>query len=729
MIRVREGRTCRVPHGSSNQIVFRFLCIIACVVLLVGAFSLADAQPDEATLFTEGYQAYLKGETDKAIETLNAVLTQYPKGRVRDVTLYWLGKSYQKTGRTQEALAAFRELKAQFPQSAMVGHAARQVLALEKQAPSEQATPPDPTIASAPPVEPSATLKPQAPPDQPPLAKFDKSDAPPIVVAAPAPQPTTAPKVAASKEAVKPARPKQGSAPPAKASRRPLLSAPPAGESVFLVVGQVAGLEVTDVGGRHVAIAGDAVMVSFEVMNRGNADDAFLLAATLPPSYQAVFVPHPAGSGSVNDGDLPVTETPRLGVGERARFILKARLPSAMSDGMAQLFEIKVSSKSDSSVSHSAPTTLVASAPVLRGTVVVDHTKVKPGDPVSHTLSLSNVGSADARSAKVIVTYPGSLRLIQTAPPASSVDPHGHTVTWDLARMAPKDRPVVRLDFRVSDGALADQELGVQVVLQSTVGEHTVAIVSPTSRVEAVAGVRVAAAEAFRTVFPRETLVLPFTLRNTGNAADRFALKVEGGQGNGVLLVEDRNRDGVRQQDEPVVEMTRLLTPQEEIMLLTELSVPAETLDATRHAIRLAATSERSRSVVAETGSLVVIARPMVAVATQMTTKESTPGKVFSYQLVATNTGTSPARRVLVSERLPPELEFVDAQPKPGQIEGQRLAWEIADLGSGQQEVLTVGVRIKKGLAAGTAVRKATMVRYRDMKEQLYESSPAGEGP
>jgi len=116
-------------------------------------------------------------------------------------------------------------------------------------------------------------------------------------------------------------------------------------------------------------------------------------------------------------------------------------------------------------------------------------------------------------------------------------------------------------------------------------------------------------------------------------------------------------------------------------------------------------------------------------VATQMAAKEGIPGKVFSYQLVATNTGTSPARRVLVSESLPPELEFVDAQPKPGQIEGQRLAWEIADLGSGQQEVLTVGVRVKKGIAAGTSVRKSTMVRYRDMKDQVYESSPGRDGP
>jgi uncharacterized repeat protein (TIGR01451 family) len=488
-------------------------------------------------------------------------------------------------------------------------------------------------------------------------------------------------------------------------------------------------MEVTDVGGRYVAISGDSVTVPFGAANRGNAEDAFLLISTLPPSYQAVFFHDPDGSGRVKTGEPSVTETPRLVAGQRARFILRARLPIEMSNGAAQPFEIKVSSKSDPAVSHAAPTTLVASAPALRGTFALDRAKVKPGDAVSYTLALSNVGSADARSARIIVSYPGALRLVQVTPSASSVDPQVHTVTWDLARLAPNDRPAVRLDFRVSDDALADQDLGVRAVLQSAVGEQTVSIVSSVAKVEAVAGVRVTGAEAFRTVFPRETVLLPFTLRNTGNGTDRFVLKSQSDLGGRVTVVEDRNRDGVRQQDEPVVEMTRPLNPQEEIALLAELAVPSDASDAKRHSIRLTATSERSRSVIAETGRLVVVARPVVAVATQMTAKEGIPGKVFSYQLVATNTGTSPARRVLVSESLPPELEFVDAQPKPGQIEGQRLAWEIADLGSGQQEVLTVGVRIKKGVPAGTRVRKSTMVRYRDMKDQIYESSSGREGP
>jgi len=256
-----------------------------------------------------------------------------------------------------------------------------------------------------------------------------------------------------------------------------------------------------------------------------------------------------------------------------------------------------------------------------------------------------------------------------------------------------------------------------------------VSVVSLVTKIEAVAGVRVVGAEAPRTVFPRETVYVPFTVRNTGNGPDRFALRTQSDLGAGVTLVEDRNHDGVRQPDEPVVDTTRLLNPQEELTLLAELAVPSDAMDAKQHSVRLVAASERSRSVVSESGRLLVVARPVVAVATQIASKEGIPGKVFSYQLVCTNTGTSPAKRVLVSESLSPELEYVDAQPRPGQIEGQRLAWEITDLGSGQQEILTVGVRVKAGIPAGTPIRKTTQVRYRDLRDQVYESGPSREAP
>jgi uncharacterized repeat protein (TIGR01451 family) len=515
-------------------------------------------------------------------------------------------------------------------------------------------------------------------------------------------------------------KPRVPAKPAVVARKEPPLHAPQPGESVFLVVERVASVEIGGAPAALTSIPGETVTIPFDVANKGNGDDAFVLTSTLPPAYQAAFFHDAVGTGQVRAGEPSVTETPRLAMGQKTRFLLRARLPIELLDGARQAFEIKASSKADPTVSQAAPVALTASAPSLRGVFALDRKTVKPGEAVSYTLTVQNAGSANSRLARVVVSYPGSLSLASATPPAASADPLTHMASWDLDRLAPRDRKALRLDFRVREDALADQDLVVRAVLQSAQGEPAVSVVSAGARVESVAGVRVAGIDAPRTVFPRETIFIPFTLKNTGNGPDKFSVRAQGDAG-AVSVYEDRNRDGIRQPDEPLVEMTRILNPQEEVSLLASLTVPAGEPDARRQAVRVVAASERTRSVTAESARQIVVSRPIVTIATQMASKEGVPGKVFSYQLVCTNTGTSPARRVTISESLPPELEFVDSQPRPGRVDGQRLAWEIADLGSGQKEVLTVGVRVKRGIPAGTAVRKATSVRYTDLRDQVYE--------
>ncbi|MBI1865951.1 MAG: DUF11 domain-containing protein, partial [Nitrospirae bacterium] len=169
---------------------------------------------------------------------------------------------------------------------------------------------------------------------------------------------------------------------------------------------------------------------------------------------------------------------------------LRARLPIELLDGARQTFEIKASSKSDPTVSQAAPVALTSSAPSLRGVFALDRKTVKPGEAVSYTLTVQNAGSANARLARVVVSYPGSLSLSSAGPAATSADPLTHVASWDLDLLAPRDRKALRLDFRVREDALADQDLVVRAVLQSAQGEPVVSVVSAAAKVESVAGVR-----------------------------------------------------------------------------------------------------------------------------------------------------------------------------------------------------------------------------------------------
>src|SRR2546430_17400260 len=161
----------------------------------------------------------------------------------------------------------------------------------------------------------------------------------------------------------KPAPGTPGRRPPPVAPTRPPLAAPPAGETVFLVVERVASVDVAEVRAQYVATSGDTIVVPFVITNRGNAEDAFQLTSTLPPSFQPAFFHDVEGTGQVRTEEPSVTETLRLGIGEKARFVLRARVPVEMSDAFAQEFEVKATSKSDPSGSQAPPTALPASPP------------------------------------------------------------------------------------------------------------------------------------------------------------------------------------------------------------------------------------------------------------------------------------------------------------------------------------------------------------------------------
>src|SRR5256712_14070695 len=226
-------------------------------------------------------------------------------------------------------------------------------------------------------------------------------------------------------------------------------------------------MELSGVRAQYDAASGETIVIPFVVTNRGNAEDAFQLTSTLPPSFQPAFFHDVEGTGHISAEEPSVTETPRLGIGQKARFVLRARVPVEMSDGVAQAFEIKATSRFDPSVSQAAPTALVASAPSLRGTLLVDRTNVKPGDTLSYTLSLTNAVSADARLAPPLASTPAAPRLPGTAPSATSIDSEVHTVPSALVPMPPNDRRAVRLDFRVGEDALADQDIVIRALLQS----------------------------------------------------------------------------------------------------------------------------------------------------------------------------------------------------------------------------------------------------------------------
>ncbi|MBI1865795.1 MAG: tetratricopeptide repeat protein, partial [Nitrospirae bacterium] len=220
----------RVSPFISGLLSTKLLFLAALAALLLVVPGPVRAETDETTLFMNGYQAHLQGENDKAIATLNDVIKKYPKGKMTDLALYWLGKTYVKVGRPQDAIQAFRTLKTKHPKSAMAPLASEQLARLEKEQvaalpPSKEPSADKPPEGLAPPTRlvPERKVEPERPAPPPPVvAKKEPPPAPekkePIAKATPPPAPK--PAVVAKPPAVaKIEEPPQ--APPVKEAKPP----------------------------------------------------------------------------------------------------------------------------------------------------------------------------------------------------------------------------------------------------------------------------------------------------------------------------------------------------------------------------------------------------------------------------------------------------------------------------------------------------------------------------
>ena len=84
---------------------------------------------------------------------------------------------------------------------------------------------------------------------------------------------------------------------------------------------------------------------------------------------------------------------------------------------------------------------VVSSSPVLLTSKSVDEHEVSPGDVVTYTITVENVGTEDATNLTITDTLPASLELL-TAEPNGSVDSGSNTATWTLADLAVGATPV-----------------------------------------------------------------------------------------------------------------------------------------------------------------------------------------------------------------------------------------------------------------------------------------------
>ncbi|HUK55431.1 MAG TPA: tetratricopeptide repeat protein [Nitrospiria bacterium] len=657
----------------------------------------AAEEQEDTTLFYQGQSLMEKKHPEEAATKFNELLKKYPKSNIRDLTFYWLGRAYLDLHRTSEAETILHELQREFPDSPLVPKLNKEVAA--------RSLKPQPPVAEA--VPPATAPKPSKPAPPPKVA--EKSVSPPA-------SPST--KSAAPSPAPKPPAPRKTKPPVVQT-----LPVPAGGSSkgFSLTITQVADLKVEAKEVQLSVYPGESGAIPFQVTNTGNAEDSFTFRTTLPPEYQPVFYLDSNGNGQIDASERAVQATPSLDVNRSASAVLVLHLPPTTPDGQRQEFEILVSSSFDPNISQLVKAAVNSKGPLIRADFKADKERVKPGDRLSYTLVLQNTGSAEAREVKFQYTYHPNLIFLSAQPTPNIVEQASRTLAWTLDNFPSQSSKRMEVRFKVGDEATAGQEITNRGGLEMAAGGEPMLLSSPLVTVEQVAMVNLEGSREEMTVTPGDILDLPYLVKNMGNGADSFSLRLEGDEAVEGLVYTDQNNDGRYESGEPVLTETPPLGSREAFPVMVHVTVPVRQADGQKLEARLMAQSKLDRAVSARTTKVFHYTLPIVTVSTQQGARDSIPGGIISYQLTAINSGSGIARNVVITDLLPTELEYVNSDPQPSDRPEGGLVWQVTELAPNQKKVFVVNVKTKTGLRAGTVIQKDTRVRYSDLNGNRYE--------
>lgn len=670
--------------------LFIYRLLLAVLPILMISNAIAQEKGD-ADLFYQGQTLVEKQQPKAAAVKFNNLLEQYPDSNIRDLALFWLGRVYLELGQTPKAQETFQKLRREYPESPLVLMLKREIAAAPSKPPGE--------VAKA--VPPKKIIKPSEPP------KTAKKPVKPEGVQK------------------KPSEPVRKSAGPRKTKPAVTKTLPiPSGgvhKGFTLTITQVADLRVESKRDRLQIYPGESGVIPLRIINAGNAEDSFSLRTTLPPEYQPVFYADTNGNGRPDTGERPIQSTPPLDMNGGFSVLLQIRVPKQAADGLTKEFEVLVFSKFDPNIAQLVKASATARGPLIRADFKVDKGRVRPGDRLSFTLILENTGSAEAREVKFQYGYHPNLVFLSADPTPHIVEQVTRMLAWKMDTLPSGATRQMKVHFKVGDEARAGQDIVNHGSLDISAGGEPMLLASPIVVVRQVAMVKLEGSQEEMAVTPGDVLDLPYVIKNTGNGADGFRLRVEGSDVLEALVYHDQNNDGLYQLTEPVLTETPELASREAFPVMVRIKVPLHQSDGQKLEARLIARSKLDQAVFADTTKLFHYTLPIVNVSTQQGSRESVPGGIISYQLTAINSGSGIARDVVITDLLPAELQYVHSDPEPFKREEGDLEWRVAELAPNQKKVFIVNLKTRPGLRAGTVIQKETRIRYSDLNGNRYQ--------
>jgi len=720
----------------------------------------------EQAMFTRGQNLYTQARYEQAATVLQEFLKTYPRSIITDLTLLWLGRSYMQLGKIQDAEQIGQRLRA-IKDTPFADIYDNELQAARREAPTRMnantATASN-TAKSNPPSAPSPSPAPSSSPvvknsnsntgqtaqvttptqggvgdgagnanKQPTAVKRDRRATPPTMTNT---QSNANTNQAGRSTIPPPVRPSVNNntsttgavvAPsPANTSTSidnppPTTSQPPSTGGLNIFVKQVPNLMLGLRRSAETAIPGQTVQLPLTVTNAGNKADQFRLETDLPAEYQPTFSLAQGGS----DTGLPILVTPQLAQGASIDVLLNLRVPETATDGQQRRFFVRAASQADYQVVKVTDGAINIVAAALSATSDVSQQSVMPGETFTQTIRVRNTGTSAARSSRTDFVFNPNFELVDASPSPIAYDRASRTAIWSLGDLAGRDTKDITVTLRAVPNALATTNSLGRGTLRTQSLPLASNFDSPSISVGQVPKARIDSVSAGLTATPGDTIYVPFVVRNPGNSADTFELRITAPGAPAATIYTDANADGQHQDSEPSVTQTTALDPQGgQFPMLLGVKIPANAPDRQQFSYSVVARSLASNRVASEANTVLTVATPRVRVRTEQVTDSSAPGDTIYYRLVLVNEGSGLAKNLTVVESLPDALQFINSEPtlspQDASTESQRITWRVPELAPGDTVVLRIAIRLRPNLQAETNLTTRHSLSYQDTNNNSY---------
>ncbi|OGT98415.1 MAG: hypothetical protein A2079_00520 [Geobacteraceae bacterium GWC2_48_7] len=454
------------------------------------------------------------------------------------------------------------------------------------------------------------------------------------------------------------------------------------------------------------------IQIPFEIINRGNGNDSFVLESGFPAEFGASFT-------AVGAPDKKISQTQSLAPGQAFNGLLDLTIPPGSMDGLKIAHPVKAASLSMTDATQTRVVVLVAAAPMLRAVLKTEKTAPLPGEKLLYKIAVLNVGSTTADDVSLRLNIPHQLQLVGDESKGFRQETK-ETVVLDGLQIKSGENREIRLTLQLKPDALAGQELLIRAELQNKTLKTSAAFVSNTSLIQPQHNIVLKAATEQRTVIPGQKVQIPLTLTNTGNIRDKFAIVTAGKGIIGSTVFQDLNRDSIRQTNEPYVSEVGPLEPGEEVLIIMEIATPATASDGTGADSSIVFTSEGDRTRSATAAIKLAYSRPVLTMTLSGKDVQLKPGEIASFDLAIINRGSNLARVVELSSSWPEQLELVGAEPANSAVASGKVLWNFIELGAGEKRTIRVSFRVRAGIGVGTNIQVKNILKYEDQLGNRY---------